>query len=421
MNVVYEPRRRDYAAWTLAILLTMMVVAPAYAKKFPEGPCETCTPGCVVTDPSLAGEGALPPAMIIERTPCVYKPYDLDPCYNLRCDLNPGPPPSWLWVQADLAPLFRDTAQDVSYQRVGAPGPVVLGTQTIDLEFQGGLRFLVGGRINDIYSIETSFTGFQHWEDSDAIRDFSVNNFGGQGNLFSPFANFGDPLLDLDGLPIGILGLDFNNFAQVAIDTSYDSVESNFMVEMPRIRNLDSAVSLGVRYVEIDEAFAYQSASFVPAGGATVGIRNNVDNEMIGVQLGYRARFLIEPRAWLDFDVRGALYQNRVEHVLQYRQTQAGVQVGAFDGADADEQTSYGGDLSLVMHYLVTPNVTVRLGYQAMLFDSVALAAENMVPAGVQVAAPAGGPNTLVYPPLEIDHTGEVVYHGPVVGVMGMW
>lgn len=385
-------------------------------------PHATMTPGGYLPgEPSLTGDGSIPPAVIIEQHPCVYKPHDVDPCFDMRCYLYPGSPDSWLYVQADYAPLFRDTARDVAFQALDQQGPIVLGTQTLDMEFQGGLRLLLGGRVNEIYRVETMFQGFQHWADTDTARDFTPNDLGTEGNLFSPFSRFGDPALNFDGGPAGIVGLDFNNSARLSLQTSYDSIESNVLVDIPRFRNLESAVSLGLRYTTIGEELTYETASTVPAGGAGVLLGNKVENDMIGLQLGYRARFLVERRMWLDFDIRGAIYHNDIEHRLRYQQTQGAAVVGAFaDSADA-EKTTFGGDLSLVMHYLVTPNLAVRLGYQALWFDSLALAAENIIPEGVRVTTPAGGPNTLVFQPLEIDHSGEVVYHGPVAGIVGMW
>ncbi len=363
-----------------------------------------------------------PPAVIIEQHPCVYKPYDVDPCYDMRCHLYPGSPPSWFYVQADYAPLFRDTARDVAFQSLDQEGPIVLGTQTLDMEFQGGLRLLVGGRVNEIYRVETMFQGFQHWADTDTARDFSPNDFGSEGNLFSPFSGFGNPDLNFDNGPAGIVGLDFNNSARLSLQTSYDSVESNVLVDIPRYRNLESAVSLGLRYTTIGEELTYATASAAPAAvGAGVLLENAVENDMLGLQLGYRARLLVEQRMWLDFDLRGAIYHNDIEHRLRYEQTQGAAIVGAFADTAEAEKTTFGGDLSLVMHYLVTPNFAVRLGYQALWFDSLALAAENVIPDGVRVTTPAGGPNTLVFQPLEIDHSGEVVYHGPVAGFVATW
>jgi hypothetical protein len=225
----------------------------------------------------------------------------------------------------------------------------------------------------------------------------------------------------LTGGPEGVLGLDYNNLAAIRMKTSYDSVESNFIVDLPRIRNLESAVMLGGRYVLIDEEFFYNTESFEPPGGATVAVQNAVGNELIGLQLGYRGRFLLENYFWLDFDIRGAMYHNNLDHRLQYEQTQGAAVVGAFADAVENEKTTWGGDISLISHYMLTPTIAVRLGYQAIWFDGLALAAENIVPEGVRVQTPPGGPNTIVFPPLEIDHSGSIVLHGPVAGIVGMW
>lgn len=363
-----------------------------------------------------------PPAIILEPGPCLYKPHDLDPCYNMRCDLAPGSHKPSLYVTADFVPLFRDALSPEEFQAAGVDGPIVVEEDTLKREFQGGLRFLVGGRMNELYRVESSFLGFQFWDVADAARDFTPNALGTDGSLFSPFTNFG--VLDLDGDGVeGVPGVDYNHLAAIRQKTSYDSVESNFIVDLPRIRNLESSAMIGGRYLLIDEEFAYRTESFEPAaaGGSTVAIQNAVGNELFGLQLGYRGRFLLEDFFWLDFDIRGAMYHNNLDHRLQYQQTQGGAVVGAFADDVDNQKTTWGGDISLISHYLLTPNVALRLGYQALWFDGLALAAGNIIPEGVRVQTPAGGPNAIVFPPLEIDHSGSIVLHGPVAGITAMW
>jgi hypothetical protein len=333
-------------------------------------------------------------------------------------------------VQADFAPLFRDAARDVAFQSLGPQGPIVLGTQTLDPEFEAGMKFLVGARFNEIYRVETSFLGFHHWSVQDTVRDFTETTPvpGGPtivGNLFSPFSNFGDPAFDLDGNPDGILGLDFNNFARLALRSTYDSVEYNFLVDLPRMRNLESAVLFGGRYTRIHEGAEYETRSNEPVavGGASVLVSNAVENDLLGLQLGYRARFLVERRMWLDFDIRGAVYHNDLEYRLNYAQSRgnAPLPVVAFADETDAEKTAYSGDISLVMHYLVTPAFAVRFGYQSMWFESLALAAENVIPDGTRVTIQPGGQSAIQFDPLEVNNSGRVVYHGPVAGFVFMW
>jgi hypothetical protein len=423
------------------------------------GPCDGFA-GPLDEGPLYVDGEPLPPAAIIAG-PCAFTPHDVDPCYNMRCHLYPPAPKPWFYIVAEVAPLFRDSQRDPAFQALGPQatipgtpvvgmtpgtpempgdfGPLVLDTGSLEPEFQGGLRFIVGGSITEIYRIETSFLGFHRWANQHTVRDFTPNEVGSEGNLFSPFSGFGSHALDLDddnpadddpippltdANPNGVVGVDFNNLATFSLVTSYDSVESNILVDLPRMRNVEPSMLLGARYNRIDERAGYLTESLAPAGGSRVAINNAVNNDMIGLQLGSRARFFVEQRMWLDFDLRGAIYHNNIEHRLRYRQeTLAGTPVagGLFADATDVEKTSFGGDLGLTLHYLVTPNLALRLGYQAMWLTGMGLAADNIIPEGVRITTPPGGPNTLVFPPLQIDHEGQVVYHGPVAGVMAMW
>jgi hypothetical protein len=421
MSVSRTPRSPSLPL-IVSLAAVLLSASAAHGQPGVCGPCEGFA-GALDEGPPLYGAGEpLPPATIISG-PCAFTPHDVDPCYNMRCHLFPASPNPWLYLQAEVAPLFRDPDHDVFFQSAGPQGPIVLGTNTLEPEFQGGLRFLVGGRVNDLYRVETIFVGLHRWNDTDTARDFEANALNIEGNLFSPFTNFGDPALNLDGGPDGVVGVDFNQLASLNVRTTFDSVESNVLVDIPRMRNLESSMMLGVRYLRIDDELAYQTESNVPSDvvESAVTVQNAIDNNLIGLQLGYRGRFLVERRMWLDYDMKGAIYNNTIDHRLSYEQTLGGDVIGEFAGQADVEKTAFGGDLSMVLNYAVTPNIALRLGYQAMWFTGLAVAAENAVPEGVRITTRSGNRNVLIYPPLEVNHQGEVIYHGPVAGVMAMW
>ena len=73
------------------------------------------------------------------------------------------------------------------------------------------------------------------------------------------------------------------------------------------------------------------------------------------------------------------------------------------------DRTAWVGDISVVANWQMTPWLTFRAGYQAIFINGVALAQD-------QVRSPlinnAPGP---------FDDSGRVAYHGPIIGLMGMW
>ena len=75
---------------------------------------------------------------------------------------------------------------------------------------------------------------------------------------------------------------------------------------------------------------------------------------------------------------------------------------------DEIDRTSFAGELSLQFNYQFAPSWTFFAGYNALWVTGLAIAAENYdnsIPVLTSGAA-------------SIDHSGEVVYHGPNIGLV---
>ncbi len=320
-------------------------------------------------------------------------------CYD-HAPEEAGCTPLWM-AEAEGLFLFRDTKSSRPMATLVPGGPTVLGTNDFDAEFDAGLRATIGRTLGTWYRLEATYFGTYEWADSVTVRNLDANAQAGTGNLYSPFSNFGNPA--------GVDGLDFNNFASLAFTSRLSSVELNLRRRMlARPGSWESSFLVGVRYVDLSETFGYQTAATTPGPAtASVDYTTRTDNRLIGAQLGLTTQFLVRPRLWIDFDIKGGIFAN--EASLSYRLDQVSTTGAAssFAGSNQRNRTAFLGELSLDMHYQFAGSWTFLAGYNAYWLTGVALAEDNF---NTDI-------NLLQLGPAQVSHRGESVYHGPHIGL----
>ncbi|MCA9152044.1 MAG: BBP7 family outer membrane beta-barrel protein, partial [Planctomycetales bacterium] len=332
-----------------------------------------------------------------------------DPCdFNTCSDCNFSEAPLW-YASVEAVALARDQKDDLAFATLGAGGPVVLDTGDIKTEFDAGMRLLMGVTLTDVFRLEGSYLGSFEWSGRAAVRNGDDNGQGGFGNLFAPFSNF--------GTPVGFLGTDFNDFASIDLASSFHSGEINLRRRLIIPRNAwpkeqvpcyAASFLMGLRYLKLDEHFGYLSNSTVPAGGSVNLANIDTSNEMFGAQIGLLSQFLLKGQGWIDFDVKGGIYQNQASMRSAYSNTDlGGGPVAAFTGTDARDRTAFLGELSLTYNRQLTTHMSCRLGYNAFWLTGVALASQNL----------NTDLNLLALGPAQLDHSGDLVMHGPSFGL----
>jgi hypothetical protein len=313
------------------------------------------------------------------------------------------PPIRW-YAAADAAPLLYDLGRDVDFASLGPGGDKVVSTEDLDMLFEGGVRLVASYAIDNYWRVEGLFLGKHRWEDTDFFRDITPNTQGGTGNLFSPFTDFGSP---------PVLGLDFNEFAQIRLLTELQNYELNLRHRGPvRCGPVEISTIFGVRYTLIDEEFQYFTQANVPApAGAINQVDVQAQNRLVGFQLGALMEYAVSCWCRINWEVKGALCHNRAEQRTVYTHTDEMGATTVFPGQASEGVTAFVGDTSIVCHYQLFKRVAVRLGYQAVFADGLALGVENFEP---DLAV-------LTLGPPYINHDGTVIYHGPLLGVTVAW
>ena len=121
------------------------------------------------------------------------------------------------------------------------------------------------------------------------------------------------------------------------------------------------------------------------------------------------SQFLMQPKCWIDFEMKGGIFTNRATLERTYTVTSStGAILASAASLDEIDRTSFAGELSLQFNYQFAPSWTFFAGYNALWVTGLAIAAENydnsipVLTSGVAA----------------IDHSGEVVYHGPNIGLV---
>jgi hypothetical protein len=288
--------------------------------------------------------------------------------------------------------LKRDADRDIVFATQGDPDNVVLSTDELDFPFQGGGEIFVGRAIVPTHYLEFSYFGINSWDENSAVRDSG-------GGLFSPFGDFGaDPLPEFDA----------NTFASVDYESRLNNFELNLRHDLPMPPlNFNTSFLFGGRAMMIEEELGYLTERAILR---TNQITTKTDNRLIGLQVGGLFEFHIEPCWWIDFKMEGAICQNKISLDSAYtRATDAGT--ATFVTSRDDSQTSFVGDLELSLVCECSRHLTFRIGYRALWITGLALAAENL----------QTDPEILKLGPPQLVDDGELVYHGPHVGMTVRW
>ncbi len=378
---------------SLAVVLAL--VPPAFLLAQEPGGCSSCTSGCGSESswPSDFGSGGFCPAD-----------------WFTVPDSCPSPRPIYesprrrIYGLADGIALKRSQSGTQDFAMFGSPGPIVLSTQDLEFEYQGGVRGLVGMQMSEMFAVEGSYFGILQWDESQAIRDTRVNSLGTAGNLFSPFSNFGVPRM---------VGFDYNTTVSIRVESSLENAELNLRQVLDTAPSLMQATVLyGFRYINIDEKFEYRSQSFAPAPpGSSVAVDVNTGNRMFGFQLGTMLEFNVDRRCWLNGEFKAGIFHNTADQNTNFTTGPLAGPPTTLPGGARSEVTTFMLDGSASVMYQFSRSCVVRAGYQAVWLDGVALATENF----------SQNATLLGLGPTQLAKDGSIVYFGPFAGLMMTW
>jgi hypothetical protein len=363
----------------------MMMGSPsdAYAEDFGNGMCPHCRGlGCL----HCQGRGGL-----LGDVLGFGGPYDDGGCCA----------PRWFDFSLDYMLLTRDNVDrgvDLTSQGIG--GPIVLSTDQLDFDDASGFRFTGMFQVTAGGSLEFTYFGTFHWHKSATVE--SAND-----DLFSVLSNFGQ-------VPFGgFAETDNSSLQRIDYSSTFDNFEINFRRRWvaPNCRYQGSWLA-GVRYFKLDEDFQYITVN------DTAGVMDldvNTNNSLTGFQAGGDLWLCVVPGLRVGGEFKAGVFGN---HASQGTTIAAPSLPIPFEETMVSNDVAFVTNLDLMMLYRLNYNWTLRVGYQFLFVDGVALASENFNPTPPSIFV--GVPGNLIRDPA-INDNGNVFYHGLMLGAEFMW
>ncbi len=310
-------------------------------------------------------------------------------------------PRRW-YFRGDAVALKRDTSGGQPMAVLGITP--VLGTGDLKFDFQSGYRLLVGRTLGKHYRIDYSYMDLAEWNETASVRNTTVNALGGNGNLSSPFSNFGNP---------AVAGFDYSNFVSLRYRSNFDDMELNLWHQLPMpCGPAEASWMIGARYMTLREQLDYHSVSDRPlAAGNVNDIATATNNRVLGLQIGGLFEYQATSRCWIDCEFKAALCDNKASLTTDYTNTDNNGTVTNYLNRVEQSGTTYLADLSVTLTYQFSPSLTSHIGYRAIWIDNLAMASNNF----------QSDAALLMSGPAVMDDTGNIAYHGPHVGLTLMW
>ena len=273
-------------------------------------------------------------------------------------------------AQADVLYMQRRGAPEVTLiSTVAPPARELTNATEFNLQWEGGPRLslrtcVIGG--NDLELLYYSIDG---WWDS-------------QMQSVPTGVKFTAP--DFQAFAFGTSGMKFDWTSKL-----YNAEVNLWTPAYRRVR-----VMAGFRWMETRESLI---GAFVSPGGVTPFWSSKTDNHLYGFQIGADARvWKCRGPFYVTATVKAGIYTNHAE--------QRGSAVGETLEAE-DNQPAFEGEATLMGVYQCSRSLALRLGYQAMWLQGVAMA-----PGQIHVT-------NFTTHAASVDNDGAVFYHGAVAGL----
>ena len=328
--------------------------------------------------------------------------------------------PRFFDVYAGFVVLDRDLGTDrvgFASDGIGANN-IVLSTSDLALDTQPGLQLTLARVIRAGRTLEANYIGLVEWSANAAAR--STNH-----NLYSAFSDFGTN----PGPPTaGFLDTDQSALQNISYKSRLHSVD---LVLRQRYTSSDCRLNLsksaGLRFVSLDEDFSYGTnvePHFDPfsdpnnpviRGPASLNYDIDVENDLLGFQVGGSAEWCVNSRMRVGGEFRVGLYQNFAEQTTRIACTSCGDTV--IQERSLVEEPSSVAELNAYTVYQITPRCKLRVGYYLLHLTQLVLAPDQFD------ASPA-----FVFPPPPavprtptINNGADLFLSGLTTGLELMW
>lgn len=318
------------------------------------------------------------------------------------------------WVQVYAEALFfdrEDNAGNIPITSDGIQGPILMSTDDVILQGEeGGTRLSAAfDMFANSFDLELSYFGHFQWSNSAQVTSNT-------NSLYSIFSDFGQ-----NPPQVGFESTDQATLQRLNYDSELDNFEINTRFRWSHsTKPITGAWILGVRYLRVDERldfFSFAEDHIDPFTGNPRGGELNyaldVDNDLVGFQVGGEFMVAIWPGLLVGADFEGGIYGNNIKNIANIREDTVTSGPAQVVERQMAQEAAFVGEANVRAIYRIYHNLYARVGYQAVFVDGLALAVENF-----NTAPPffGGEPRQL------FDRTdGNLFLHGAHVGVECQW
>jgi hypothetical protein len=315
--------------------------------------------------------------------------------------------PRWWDVQTEFMYMTREeVSRPVNFVSQGIGGPIVLSTDDLDFHHEPGFRFMGAIMLGPGTNVEGGYFGMFHWRSAAGVE--SQNN-----DLFSAIGDFG-----VNPAPPDFPEVREASLAAIAYSSELHNWEMNFRRRWvsPNCRFHSSAL-IGARYIVLDEDFLHFLDRQLPIPGigpANTSIDISTFNDLIGFHVGGDLLLCLFPGVKVGGQLKAGLLgvqsgqRTRIDTVRP-ADTNLNQQ---FQEYVSDEDVALVGEGGFEAIIEATERVTLRTGFQLLYINGVALAPEQF---NANFIPPPGTRE------VEINHNGDVFYHGFYAGFEYTW
>lgn len=303
-------------------------------------------------------------------------------CPGFQCDFDCGCCAACWTFAADALFLTRSSPESLGLifaDVAGNPGPEVFNASSLDSDIAVGPRLSLVRNLCGCRSVEFNVFGIDSWSAVGSATGPVHATFPGFVQAFTPATT-------------GVGTATFTNTSNLF------SAEANVWQEVT-----DRVTLLaGLRWVELGDELQLQ---FTPTGGATSTMyRIDANNHLYGGQIGALANLWDDGLWMIDGWIKAGVFYNSAD-----QSTDVFFPAVASAG-DRDDATSFVGDVALIAVRPITDQLSLRLGYQLLWVEGVALASDQL-----------NGVNDITVPIAVLDTNSGVFYHGGFVGAQYDW
>ena len=271
------------------------------------------------------------------------------------------PPPVW-YVGAQALFLNRTRSREIKIveDQEQSPAPprgqrtTLMTTDVLDFDYEWGPQLTLGRRLGGCRRLEVSYWGLHHWNADATILADPEAEF---ANISLPFDS--DYTEDFDGA----------ERADVHYASELHNVEVNLLFD----RGWLVTPLIGVRYMNLEEEFDFQSAE---TNGDTSNYLIGTRNNLVGFQLGARLeRQTSSCFRWYG-GAKAGVYGNMAKQNTWLGDVNNSIVLRNF--SNSEEDVAFIGELDLGLACQLSRCFSINAGYRVLWVEGVALAPEQL-------------------------------------------